>query len=124
MQFLELALVIDLHRGLIVTFGGASGIRDKRLLESAISYPQLLYSIAMEHDVCTLASAYCYHLVKNHPFVDGNKRIGTLTMLTFLKMNGVLCIIPKSKLYKLIIDVASSKGSEEDIVAFLKLYIK
>lgn len=124
MQFLSVDLVIDLHRMLINQFGGMYGIRDKHLLESAMAYPQMLYTIGMEQDIYVLAAGYCYHIINNHPFIDGNKRIGTLAMLTFLKINKQDIYIPKSKLYDLAMMVATSKINEKKIAVTLKKYSK
>lgn len=122
MQFLSSALTIELHKGLITQFGGLNGVRDKGLLESALAYPQLLHSIGGEKDPYVLAAAYCYHLVANHPFLDGNKRIGALAMMTFLRINNVPCYLPKDELYRIAFGVATSKMSETAIVRILKKY--
>lgn len=122
MQFLSTALTIELHKGLISEFGGLNGVRDKGLLESALAYPQLLYSIGMERDPYVLAAAYCYHLVANHPFLDGNKRIGALAMMTFLRVNEAPCHLPKDELYRIAFGVATSKMSESAIMRILKKY--
>lgn len=122
MQFLSSALTMELHKSLIAQFGGLNGVRDKGLLESALAYPQLLYSISGEKDPYVLAAAYCYHLVANHPFLDGNKRIGALAMMTFLRMNNVPCSLPKDELYGIAFGVATSKVKESAIVRILKKY--
>src|SRR5579872_5169321 len=101
MQFLSVTLILDLHKMLIDRFGGIKGVRDRGLLESALAYPELLYSIAMERDVYVLGAAYGYHLIHNHAFVDGNKRIGVLAMLTFLRNNGITVRPSKDELYAL-----------------------
>lgn len=124
MQFLSVPLVIELHKELIVEFGGLPGIRDKGLLESAVEFPKLLYFIAMERDPYIVAASYGYHLICNHAFLDGNKRIGVLAMLTFLRMNGKVCSPPKDVLYGIAMRAATSKISEEEIANFLKLYAK
>ena len=122
MQFLSVSLILDLHKMLINEFGGSHGIRDKNLLESALAYPKLRYSIQMERDQYQLAASYGYHIINNHPFVDGNKRIGTLAMLTFLKINGELINIPNNDLYTLAMQIASSKMGEKEITKILKQY--
>ena len=123
MEFLEIDHVVMMHDDLIVKFGGLAGIRDKKLLESALMHPRLLYSIAGESDPHVLAGAYCYHLIQNHSFVDGNKRIGILAMLTFLGMNNIfISRIPNDELYNLAICIASSKVEETLITKFLKKY--
>ncbi|WP_153557822.1 type II toxin-antitoxin system death-on-curing family toxin [Roseimaritima sediminicola] len=89
MRFLTLGELILLHRWLVEQSGGADGIRDLGLAESALAQPQL--SFGGEELYPTLAekaSALCFSLVMNHPFVDGNKRIGHAAMETFLMLNG------------------------------------
>ncbi len=89
MRCLTLAELLELHRRIIEQSGGASGIRDLGLAESALNQPQMsfggaeLYATLQEK-----AAALCFSLVKNHPFTDGNKRIGHAAMETFLMMNG------------------------------------
>ena len=76
-----------LHERLLSEFGGASGVRDEGMLESALSRPgnQFSYGSPSIHE---LAAAYAFGLVRNHPFVDGNKRIGFATAILFLEING------------------------------------
>lgn len=123
MQFLPTTIVIALHKTLIEQFGGLPGIRDNGLLESALAHPQLLYSIGAERDAFVLAASYCYHLIHNHPFLDGNKRIGVLVMLTFLKMNDIVIQPHKDELYSLAMKITTEKISEEEIAAILKSYV-
>ncbi len=123
MQFLSTPIVIDLQKTLVRQFGGLGGIRDKGLLESALAYPQLLYSIRMERDLFILAASYCYHLIHNHPFLDGNKRIGVLAMLTFLRVNGIVICPPKDELYALAMQITTEKMDEKEIAAILKTYL-
>jgi death on curing protein len=79
--------VLALHEQLLAEFGGSDGIRDAGLLDSALSRPENLFASG-QPTVCELASAYAFGLVKNHPFVDGNKRIGFAIGAIFLELNG------------------------------------
>ena len=79
-----------LHERLVSEFGGAAGIRDPGMLESALSRPLNLLSYGSP-SVPELAAAYAFGLVRNHPFVDGNKRIGFATAVLFLELNGYRC---------------------------------
>lgn len=124
MQFLSISDVIFLQKELIAKFGGLHGIRDQRLLESALEYPRMLYAIALERDPFCIAAAYACHIIGNHPFLDGNKRIGTLAMLIFLRMNGAEVHIPKSSLYKLAMAIAQSKIDEEAVAEILRQHGK
>jgi death-on-curing protein len=80
--------VLALHEQLLAEFGGAPGLRDEGLLESALARPEHLYSYGTPSRF-DLAASYAFGLVKNHPFVDGNKRIGFTTAVLFLELNGV-----------------------------------
>ena len=79
--------VLALQEQLISEFGGESGLRDAGLLDSALARPQHLYTHA-KPTMGELAASYAFGLVKNHPFVDGNKRIGFVTAILFLQLNG------------------------------------
>lgn len=83
--FLELDDVLAMHSQLIEAYGGSLGVRDQRLLESAIEMPRSGFDGDYFHNsVFMMAAAYLFHLAKNHPFVDGNKRIGLACCHTFL----------------------------------------
>ena len=82
-------MVIDaMHNDQLREHGGLPGVRDENVLESALARPQQKWHYAENTDMPTLAAAYGFGLVKNHPYRDGNKRIGFLAMVTFLEMNG------------------------------------
>jgi len=89
MRFLTLAELIELHHRIIEQSGGADGIRDLGLAESALAQPQMSFDgTEVYPTLAEKAAALCFSLVKNHPFVDGNKRIGHAAMETFFVMNG------------------------------------
>ena len=87
-RWLTPAMVLALHRESIARFGGSDGVRDEGLLDSALARPQHRAAYEEEVTVFTLAADYCLGIVKNHPFVDGNKRSGILAAATFLALNG------------------------------------
>jgi len=90
MRFITLAELIELHRRIIAQSGGADGIRDLGLAESALAQPQMSFGGAELYPrLAEKAAALCFSLVMNHPFVDGNKRIGHAAMETFLVLNGL-----------------------------------
>jgi death-on-curing protein len=78
---------LALHKRLLAEFGGRDGIRDEGLLDSALGRPQHLFAYG-KPDLFDLAAAYAFGLVRNHPFVDGNKRMGFTTAILFLELNG------------------------------------
>jgi len=85
MRYLSIREILELHEIIIETSGGALGIRDIRALESSISQPRLTFNQAdLYPDVISKAAALCFFIVMNHPFIDGNKRIGHAAMETFL----------------------------------------
>jgi len=89
MRYLTIGELIELHRRIIEQSGGADGIRDLGLAESAIAQPNMSFDGAeLYATTAEKAAALCFSLVMNHPFVDGNKRIGHAAMETFLMMNG------------------------------------
>ena len=82
-------LVVDaIHNDQLREHGGLPGVRDENALESALARPQQKWHYSERTDLPTLAAAYAYGLVQNHPYRDGNKRIGFLAMITFLGVNG------------------------------------
>ncbi len=88
--FLDLEEVLEIHHDQIKRYGGAEGIRDLGLLQSALAMPQAGSSTEYYHtDLFEMAAAYLFHIVKNHPFVDGNKRTGIVAALVFLEMNSI-----------------------------------
>src|SRR5436853_5525532 len=88
-QFLTLRDVLILHDLSLETFGGEAGVRDQGLLESALAQPAQSFSSQYLHQFPTeMAAAYGYHLARNHPFFDGNKRTAWLATQTFLDDNG------------------------------------
>ena len=88
--FLDLDRVLRTHLSLIEHYGGAEGVRDVGLLHSAIAMPQASFGGEFLHkDLFETAAAYLYHIVQNHPFVDGNKRTGAACAIIFLLLNGI-----------------------------------
>jgi len=117
--------ILSIHSILISKTGGIDGIRDDGLLVSAINSPfqtfdgEELYPTVFEKAACL-----CYGLVNNHPFLDGNKRIGILAMLTFLEINKVIVTVTDSELIRLGLDIASSKMNQYQIYEWIILHAK
>ncbi|MFK7788696.1 MAG: type II toxin-antitoxin system death-on-curing family toxin [Phycisphaeraceae bacterium] len=83
-RFVEIEEALRIHNRQVDRFGGDDGIRDRGLLESALATPRASFGGAFVHeDVIAMAGAYLFHLCKNHPFVDGNKRVALAVMLYF-----------------------------------------
>jgi len=116
--FLSVAEVIALHDVQLVAFGGAAGLRDPGLLESAAAMPQMGFGEEYVHaDLEEMAAAYLFHLVKNHPFVDGNKRVGFHAAYVFLALNGLYLVMPEESAYNLVIATAEGRATKAEIAA-------
>ena len=108
--------VIMLHQELIDAYGGISGIRDEAMLESALSAPfQSFGGQDIFPAVRQKAVRLGFGLIMNHPFIDGNKRIGVHVMLTVLSMNGIELEYTQKELYEAILDVAASNTTYEEL---------
>jgi len=125
MRYLSLGEVVRLHQMVIEQSGGAQGIRDLGLLDSALAQPRATFDgrdlHATLHDK---AAALCASLVQNHPFVDGNKRVGHAAMATFLILNGVDITASTDEQEQLILALASGQSRREDLVAWLHEHTK
>jgi death-on-curing protein len=116
--FLSVAEVIALHDVQLVAFGGAAGLREPGLLESAVAMPQMGFGEEYVHaDLEEMAAAYLFHLVKNHPFVDGNKRVGFHAAYVFLALNGIVLDMPEGAAYDLVIATAEGPATKAEIAA-------
>ncbi len=120
MRFLKSDELLTFHKRLIERFGGLYGLRSKDLLESAIAYPTLAISMGINLDIFQVAALYGMHLIKNHAFVDGNKRIGAFAMIYFLQINGVKSNITNKELETMALAIAESKISLEEISRLLQ----
>ena len=120
-KFLTIDQVIQLHDVFLKEYGGLAGIRDRRMLESAVTMAR--HSFFGEMAYKTLydqAAAYLYHIVMNHPFNDGNKRTGALTAILFLEENGVRINFSDKEYENLVVEVAQGKKTKEEIASFLE----
>lgn len=119
--FLELAHVVEIHRDQVARYGGAPGIRDQGLLESAVAMPQSGMGGEFFHrDLHEMAAAYLFHIVKNHPFVDGNKRVGAVAAFVFLRMNGIDVTAPEAAFERLVRATASGTTDKTMIAGFFR----
>ncbi len=97
------------------------GLRDRNLLESAIAQPQIsMFGKYIYQDIFEMAAAYFYHIIKNHPFVDGNKRTGLVVAISFLQENNITVHYDFDSLYELAIGVADSSLKKEDIAQYFR----
>ena len=106
-----------LHTQLIEQTGGSNGVRDYNLLESAVETPfQSFGGIELYPSIQAKAVRLGYGLIKNHPMIDGNKRIGTHAMLVLLALNGIELVYTQKELYEMILDVAEGKQGYEELL--------
>ncbi len=87
-KWLTMQMVLAIHDEQLAVFGGAQGLRDPGLLDSALAKARERYAYEGDAGIFRLAAAYCTGIVRNHPFVDGNKRTGLLSLQSFLALNG------------------------------------
>lgn len=116
--WLSKKFVFALHERLVAEFGGLSGVRDTGLLESALSRPENLLACESP-SLCDLAAAYAFGIVRNHPFLDGNKRTGFVAASVFLGTNGLLLTATEIEATAATLALAEGKLSEEGYSGWL-----
>ena len=120
-KFLTLDQIAALHKLQIDQFGGSHGVKDEGLLLSALGQPESGFGDQYFHkDLFEMAAAYLFHLVKNHAFNDGNKRIAALAAAVFLEVNGLMVTADEDKFENLVLDAAQSLVTKEQITEFFR----
>ena len=120
-KFLTFDQVIALHQMQIDEFGGSPGVKDEGLLASALAQAESGFGEEYFHkDLYEMAAAYLFHLVKNHAFNDGNKRIAAITAAVFLEVNGLRIVADEDEFEKLVMDAAQSLMTKPEIADFFK----
>lgn len=120
-KFLSFTEVELIHADQIASFGGTAGIRDIGLLESALAQPEATFAGELLHPTLfDQAAAYLYHLSRNHPFIDGNKRTAFAVMDTFLELNGYTLTLTNDQIYELVLRVAQGQMNKEELAIILK----
>ena len=117
--WLDEAVVLALHERLLAEHGGAQGLRDSSLLDSALARPAQLSAYG-EPDVCDLAAAYASGIVRNHPFVDGNKRTAFMAAYVFLARNGLRLVATEVDAAQVVSLLAASEINEAAFSAWLR----
>jgi death on curing protein len=117
--WLQVDLVLSIHDEQLREFGGPPGLRDRGLLESALARPQNKFGCG-SNDLAELAAAYAFGLARNHAFVDGNKRIAFLAMVTFLGLNDVGFVVPEADAVVIMLGVASGEIGEESLTRWIR----
>ena len=119
-RWLRRVVVDAIHNYQLREHGGLPGIRDENVLESALARPQQKWHYAESTDIATLAAAYGFGLVKNHPYRDGNKRIGFLAIVTFLEINGYDLRASDAEVVTEILTLADCRVSEEALADWIR----
>ena len=113
-----------LHSALVERFGGQDGLRDEGMLDSALNTPfQTFSGSELYPDLLSKAARLAFGLIANHPFIDGNKRIGTHAMLVFLRLNNVELEYDDDDLIALILKTAAGENDDKTILEWLKKHI-
>ncbi|MGH2271901.1 type II toxin-antitoxin system death-on-curing family toxin [Anaerohalosphaeraceae bacterium U12dextr] len=119
--FLDFDDVAAIHADQISRYGGSAGLRNQGLLESAVMMPQASFAGQYAHeDLYMMAATYLYHIAMNHPFVDGNKRTGTVCAIVFLELNGIHVKPDNDALVDFVLAVAQGQKDKSQIAAFFK----
>mgnify|MGYP006286218963 CR=1 FL=1 len=119
--FITLSEVLEIHRDQLQRYGGSPGIRSIQLLQPAVGMPGATYAGNYLHsDIYEMTAAYLYHLVQNHPFIDGNKRTGAVSALVFLALNGFTFNAPEDDFADMVLTVARGELGKSDVARFIR----
>lgn len=123
--FLKVEEVLSLHVEQLLRYGGSAGVRGQNALESAIQMPfSGMGDFYFHEDLAAMAGAYLFHIIKNHPFVDGNKRTGLNAALVFLRLNGFRLETSNDALVDIVVNLASGSVSKEEVSQFIRDRLK
>ena len=124
MRYLTLFEVLELHKRIIASTGGSHGIRNLAGLEAALAQPRLTFDQSdLYPSLVSKAAALCLSIIMNHPFVDGNKRIGHAAMETFLILNGYQIQADVDQQERIILDLAAGKIPRDEFASWLNSHI-
>lgn len=119
--FLELGEILLIHRDQLERYGGSAGVRDVAILRSATAMPRAGIADRYLHEnIFEMAAAYLYYIVRDHPFVDGNKRTGAVAALVFLAMNDIDILVDEDGLETMVRSVAEGTTTKADVATFLR----
>lgn len=118
--WVERRVVLAIYEQLLAEHGGAAGVRDEGLLDSALARSRQLLAYGDDPDLADLAAAYAAGIVRNHPFVDGNKRAGFMTAYVFLARNGRPLAASEAEAVQAVLDLAAGAMDETAFAAWLR----
>ena len=122
-EWLDIELVLDFHAEQLALFGGADGIRDRGLLESALARPINKFAYG-ETNIAALAAAYGFGIARNHAFVDGNKRTALASMIVFLGLNGIDLDATQEEATAIVLGLAAGEIPEEVLAGWIADHMK
>ncbi len=124
MRYLSLPEVLEIHRRILRQSGGAGGVRDLRAIQSALAQPEMSFGGKdLYPTIQAKATAICFSLVMNHPFVDGNKRVGHAVMETFLVLNGHELRADIDDAERVILQLADGQLSREEFLGWVTRHV-
>jgi death on curing protein len=124
-RFIPKEIVPLIHADLLQRYGGRPGIRDRNLRDSALAHPRMTFAgRSLHRTLFEKAAAYGYHVCRNHPFVDGNKRVAFVLMDIFLQKNGRMLTASEEDAYSMVINLADGRLSKQSLATWLKAHSK
>ncbi|MEH2479592.1 death-on-curing protein [Nitrobacteraceae bacterium AZCC 2146] len=117
--WLSRQMIVAIHDEQLTIHGGASGLRDEGMLESALDRARNKWTYE-KGELAELAAAYAFGIARNHPFIDGNKRTALLALYTFLGVNGIDFDVPEAEAASIIISLAAGEVSEESLTRWIR----
>jgi death on curing protein len=120
LKWIDQRAIVLLHAETLAEHGGLPGLRDEAALQAALARPQHVHAYEEDADVCRLASAYGFGIVRGHPFNDGNKRAGFLAIGLFLALNGYELVADPVEAVQTILALAAGRSTEADLAAWIR----
>ena len=122
-RWIQREALVRLHAMSLVQFGGLPGLRDAGVLDSALARPEQMAHYG-KPDIADIAASYAYGLARNHPFVDGNKRVAFLALGLSLRLNGHSLIASQPEATQIVLSLAGGELSEEALAAWVRVNIQ
>ena len=119
-RWISLTVALAIHSDQIKEHGGSLGLRDRGLLESALARPLNVFHYESDSDLQALAASYGFGIARNHPFVDGNKRVAFQAMYVFLGLNGLRIESEEPEVVRMMLALASGELGEAELAAWLR----
>lgn len=120
-RFIPADLAVSIHADLLQRYGGKPGLRDRNLLESALAQPKVTVGGKFVHKLLfEKAAAYGFHVCRNHPFIDGNKRVAFILMDIFLQKNGWEIVADEEEAYATVMDLAAGRLTKAQLAVWIR----